>query len=168
MGFLRSLFNKGEKNMGKFKIFNKTLKSEEISYGEDFNEVRGIFQMVGEDIELIEELEDDRKQETKLALNKPPFVEVATGSRPPEINPDQVHGSQPNHVEQPPRYFNLDGQDLMMKDGVLYHKVWTPVEDQSEYRVVSDNTGRRSNLSGKTIQVLDWTPVSTSTDGGVE
>jgi len=46
--------------MAKFKIFNKTNKHEEIVYGDDREQLLNIYKQVGEDIEIIQELTDER------------------------------------------------------------------------------------------------------------
>lgn len=62
-------------------------------------------------------------------------------------------------VEPPPsltpKFFTDNGTEFKTVGGKLYKKTWVNV-NMDYYRIISDKTNKIVNLTGKTVQTLDW------------
>ena len=65
-------------------------------------------------------------------------------------------------VEPPPsltpKFFTDNGTEFKTVGGKLYKKTWVNV-NMDYYRIISDKTNKIVNLTGKTIQTLDWVEI---------
>lgn len=159
---------KGQKDkiMGKYRIFNGTTKQEETIYGDSPAMLVQLYKSVGEDIEIREELVDDRKppepkkvvpvvntEESVADESLIGLYEVGDCDTPSPL----INGSTE------PKYYTLGDQQLMQRGSTLYHKVWKDVENPEEYRIMSTKTGKSINTENKLIQTLTWSPMHDGT-----
>lgn len=59
-------------------------------------------------------------------------------------------------VRTPPRYFKIGSVECKEDNGKIYQKQWMRVNDENEYRIVSDATNKITPLKGKHIEHLMW------------
>ena len=155
--------------MKKYRIRNVTTSTpqEEIAYGDSPEQLIATYAMVEEKIEIIEELPDDTApNQTSVPTAQPqggggepngpvdPLMAVIPDD---PFVPTLTHG-QPA-PEHEPVYYEMGGQKLMMKGGILYHKVWKDVENPDDYQIMSTKTGKLITKEHKVIQILSWEPV---------
>lgn len=54
-----------------------------------------------------------------------------------------------------PKFFTDNGTEFKTVEGHLYKKTWVNV-NMDYYRIINDKTNKIVNLTGKTVQTLDW------------
>jgi len=163
---------KGVKKMdivqNKYRFFNEQNKQNEEAFASSEQELQQLYNMVGEPISGIELIQSAPVVET-VSVDNVHTVDAGDIAGAMCTGTDSVYtgtGDVCTTIE-PPKYFNLGSKRLKLENGVLYQKEWIEVDDPTEYRLISTNTGKCINMESKLIQKLDWVEVDDN-ESGVE
>lgn len=149
-----------------YEIKNLTTNTTEKPWAENEQMLMSLYKSVGEEIQIIRVLQEGKDE---VVYKPQPMKNLEL---PPEQNPvdvlsggiEQVSETRqptlPKHFEpvQPDQFFEVDGKQLKLSNGILYHKIWMDVDDMNDYRIVSQKTEKIITNEFKTLQQLKWSP----------
>jgi len=138
-------------------------KTENGVYAGSSNELRGLYEMCGEQIQIVKQYPDEVKKENKSAFIPPEIVTPIMNAdlRPfPKTNDSSGQFERlfvPPTDYKPEKIIVVDGKKIKIIGGDVYRYDWVNYKEcDDDIRVISIKTSKVINMDGKMIQRKEW------------